>query len=79
MPKWELSSVRCTSILAHSRVDAAHIWKWRDPRTGKTEWDLAQEKAAQGWELVSVTPVEAAGNTIELLFVFKRLVEKVGE
>ncbi len=74
MEKWELASVVCKNLVAHSRIAAGHIWKIKEIKTGKTEWEMVQEKAAQGWDLVSVCPITSSGNTIELLFVFKRLI-----
>ena len=64
--------------------DPSIIWTEKNKDTGKSIWDQLQEFAAQGWELVSVTPLAGgtsingggAGTTI-LLYTFKRPKEEL--
>ena len=49
------------------------LWTKKHKETGKTSWDELKELAADGWELVSVTPIAVrAGSTASLLYTFKR-------
>lgn len=73
MIQWELA--KYTAFLAHglhkfnvNDLDLKH------PQTGKSLWDDLKSMAAQGWELVSVTPISGpeADCTTRLLYTFKR-------
>ena len=62
------------SNFAVTNVDPAFIWSIKD-KEGRTEWDKLQQFAADGWELVSVTPIvsaPASSQTYTLLYTFKR-------
>lgn len=69
MQKWEL---HLQTAWINKHTSASDIWTEKDKKTGKTAWDLLQAAAAEGWELVSVTPVNHSGFTGEILFSFKR-------
>jgi hypothetical protein len=63
MKKWELTS-RYSPYLKRmddSSIDPTVIWEEKDKKTGKTVWDELQALASQGWELVSVTPLNTNG------------------
>jgi hypothetical protein len=76
MTKWELSSYyKSIRAIDGSYVgsDPSVIWTNKDKKTGKTSWDELKAMAADGWELVSVTPIAAgASGTDYLPYTFKR-------
>lgn len=78
MQTWEIYSYSA-SLYAGSLlgpVSSSRVWTGKD-KTGKTQWDYLTEIASQGWELVSVTPINNKdGSTFELLFTFKRPIEQ---
>jgi uncharacterized protein DUF4177 len=75
--RWEIWAhpVNITKVnFASIEVEPALIWTRKD-KEGRTEWDKLQKFAADGWELVSVTPIVTASNlshTSTLLYTFKR-------
>lgn len=77
LTRWELLShaVNITQPdLAHAHVDPTYTLLKKE-KDGKSEWDQLQQFAAEGWELVSVTPIataSATNQTFLLLFTFKR-------
>lgn len=76
MTKWEL----VTTIPPELEEDGGSMLpgrKWdRKNESGQTTWDELKDLASQGWELVSVTPLNHKGNTTRLLYVFKRPIEE---
>jgi hypothetical protein len=55
-------------------VDPAFVWTRKD-KEGRTEWEKLNQFAADGWELVSVTPITTSpvGSQMNfLLYTFKR-------
>jgi len=73
MTKWELAaqSIRIEQ-LGHGNPEKLLD---KDEKTGKSAWDSLQAKAESGWELVSVTPINRDGYTLDLLYTFKRPIE----
>ena len=77
LTRWELLSyaVNITQpSLTHAHVDPMFTLSQKD-KDGKTDWDQLQKFAAEGWELVSVTPIattSATNQTFLLLYTFKR-------
>lgn len=76
--RWELKmrTVDITefSLLGVTTVDPKLVWKGKD-KEGRSDWDKLKGLAAEGWELVSVTPITVApnsGQTFTLLYTFKR-------
>ena len=75
--RWQLWSHVVSITKANFRtvtVDPAHVWTIKD-KEGRTEWDKLQQFAADGWELVSVTPITTTTTTSytsTLLYSFKR-------
>lgn len=71
MTKWELAS-----YVAHGGmigpIDISSLYTNKDKKTGKTAWNDLTDMAADGWELVSVTPISLGGTTTSVLFSFKR-------
>ena len=77
LTRWELKS-RVVSIaqsnFAVTTVDPQLMWKRKD-KEGQTDWEKLKQLAADGWELVSVTPIvtsPTSSQTFELLYTFKR-------
>jgi hypothetical protein len=63
-----------TSNFATVTVDPALVWTKKD-KQGRTEWEKLNQFAADGWELVSVTPIitsPISSQTFSLLYTFKR-------
>ncbi len=76
MTHWELA-VYYASIEGGGftlNVDPSLLWTRKDKKSGMSAWDQLNEMAAEGWELVSVTPIAASssGTTYQLLYTFKR-------
>ena len=75
--RWELLSYAINITqpsLTHAHVDPTFTLSLKD-KDGKTEFDQLQQFAAEGWELVSVTPIataSATNQTFLLLYTFKR-------
>ena len=77
MPKWQIHTyLSCELLSLPIKVNASLVWTRKDKNTGKTDFDKLQELSAQGWELVSVTPITFTGSTRELLYTFKRPIEE---
>jgi hypothetical protein len=70
MKKWDLATYYA-NIVDRKGYDPSNIWT-RKNEDGKTDWDTLCDYAQQGWELVSVTPVDNEGNTKYILYTFKR-------
>jgi hypothetical protein len=77
LTRWELKS-RVVSIaesnFAVTTVDPKLMWKRKD-KEGQTDLEKLKQLAADGWELVSVTPLvtcPASSQPFELLYTFKR-------
>ena len=79
MPQWELNFYRVIidRVVARNEItnDPASLWTARDKSTQQTHLDALSDLAADGWELVSVTPIATQGWTYYLLFTFKRPTE----
>jgi hypothetical protein len=90
MQKWEYYMMSTPTIYVHSYSDnsiktsADKIWEKPNPNK-KSQYEKIQELGEKGWELMSVTPISGisthgeasiTGYTQEVLFVFKRPVEK---
>ena len=73
MQKWELFTISCGLSLGGNATD---IWSKKNKKTGKTKWDKLTDLAAEGWELVDVTSITLGGTTSEILYTFKRPIEK---
>ena len=76
MQKWELTTklVDISKVaIGGPRPELSKLWTEKNKKTGKTEWDVLQELANDGWELVSVTPITYGGGTGQVLYTFKRL------
>ena len=76
MTQWQLYT-KYVSIYSKgiSGLEPSLLWTRKDPKTGKTDWDELTALAAEGWELVSVTPIAdeaSGGRTRLLLYTFKR-------
>lgn len=72
MTKWEMTT-KVVDIISTSIPSPWMIWDNKDPKTGRTDWDVIKELSASGWEVVSVTPITiSTGNTKYLLYTFKR-------
>jgi len=72
MTKWEIHFFTARLTQVFGKPNVADIWTMKGDG-GITRWDHAQELAAEGWELVGVTPIAATdGNTAAVLFTFKR-------
>jgi hypothetical protein len=76
--RWELKSeavnIVKSGFVGPSTVDPSFMWTEKD-KQGHTQWEKLQKFAAEGWELVSVTPVTtapASSQTFTLLYTFKR-------
>jgi hypothetical protein len=75
MQRWEVASYLC--FVGSSGGSATAIWENKDKKTGKSAWDSILALSSQGWELVSVTPINARSTwTTEILYTFKRPVEE---
>lgn len=71
MTQWELAT-KYVKVGVFTGCDPRKIWQNKDPM-GKSAWDELQAMAAEGWELVSVTPLaESYGHTAFILYTFKR-------
>lgn len=70
MRKWDLATYYA-NIVDRTGYDPSNIWT-RKNADGKTDWDTLSDYALQGWELVSVTPIDCEGNTKYVLYSFKR-------
>jgi hypothetical protein len=81
MQKWEIKAevvhILKISFLAPAESSATHLWEIEDKK-GETGLGRVTKLAEDGWELVSVTPINGgpAGMTHQLLFTFKRPLEK---
>ena len=73
MQKWELFTMSCGIGLGGN---ATEIWSKKDKKTGKAKWDRLTDLASEGWELVAVTSITLGGTTSEILYTFKKPVEK---
>ncbi len=82
MTKWELATYS-VKILTGERSDPSYVWTKKDEETDKSAWDNLTKMAAEGWELVSVTPIssltifayeyrDVVTPTYYLLYTFKR-------
>jgi hypothetical protein len=71
MRSWEIT-LSYALITQGGKPDPSRIWGVRNKETGKTDWDTIQELARSGWELVSATPITYNGQTVYVLFTFKR-------
>ena len=72
MVKWELKTYEADIRDFFNKPVPSILWK-TDKKTIKTAWDELQEMANDGWELVSVTPINYDnGHTGILLYTFKR-------
>jgi hypothetical protein len=75
--RWQLwtHAVNITKAnFASVTIDPSFVWTVKD-KEGKTEWEKLQKLAADGWELISVTPIASVtslGHTTTLLYTFKR-------
>jgi hypothetical protein len=76
--RWELKSepvsIMKSGFVSPPTVDPSFMWTEKD-KQGHTQWENLQKLAAEGWELVSVTPITTAPNhsqTFTLLYTFKR-------
>ncbi len=77
MTKWELEIYLSPHIDVSVNEYLYSLWEERDTKTGKRVGEDLQYMAAEGWELVSVTPItNNNGATIRLLYTFKRPVEE---
>lgn len=77
MTQWELTA-RLVSVLDDKRVNTLfpeRIWTLKD-KTGTTDWEEICGLAADGWELISITPITQVGLTIYLLYTFKRPIQE---
>jgi len=74
MQKWELMTFVTDYITGRGGVTS--IWSVKDKKTGLTEWDQLTKLANEGYELVSVTPINHQGWTYEVLYTFKRPIEE---
>jgi hypothetical protein len=73
MQKWELFTMSCGLSLGGN---ATEIWSKKGKKAGKTKWDKLTDLASSGWELVDVTSITIGGTTSEILYTFKKPVEK---
>lgn len=72
MTKWKLYTY-CVDIIKNVNCDPALIWTQKDEKTGETVWEELNKLAADGWELVSVSPLAVPpGTTGYILYTFKR-------
>jgi hypothetical protein len=70
MQKWKMT---CAIIYTKPGRDVSSIWKESiDPLDPRTQWDGLERMASEGWELVSVSPINCNGYTVSLLYTFKK-------
>ena len=75
--RWELMTFGANitkSNFATVTVDLSLLRTEKD-KDGKTAWEKLQQLAADGWELVNVTPIVTASSlsyTSTLVYTFKR-------
>ena len=74
MSKWELTMFTGWAHERNKGIDASLLWTVKD-KDGKSAFDKVNAMAAEGWELVSVTPMDENGWTHQVLFTFKRPLE----
>jgi len=72
MASWDLATYYVDVSPGFSAPNPSAVWTNKDKKTGKTGWDELKALAADGWELVSVVPVNHGGGTTYLLYTFKR-------
>ena len=75
MSKYELSmwTVSLNVSGLFQQPSGSAVWTKKHPKHGITYFDLFDEMAGDGWQLISVTPIAAGGgHTGELLFCFQR-------
>jgi hypothetical protein len=86
MAKWQIATVcvnisKKMNILGGTYPEPSVMWN-KNPKIGKSDFDILQEWAAAGWELVSVTPIQAnsaqggGAGTFMLLYSFKKPIEE---
>lgn len=81
MVKWQMAFHMVTLEVGNIPApQVSDLWNVKD-KNGQTTHDKLQKLAADGWELVSVTPIQAVKQSIlagvfpythQLLFTFKR-------
>ncbi len=82
MPQWELMAQVFYDVshgggITGGVYDAGHLWGVKH-KDGTSTWDSLAKLAAEGWELVAVTPINVSGFTHQLLFTFKRPMQSEG-
>jgi hypothetical protein len=73
MQKWKLET-NYASIGTFGSIE--DIWTKKRKHEDKTDWEQLQKLAAQGSELVSVTPHTVGGTTVGYLYTFKKLISE---
>jgi hypothetical protein len=71
--KWEYTIYVSHSITfgLNPFPNAMALWEKKD-KEGFTDLDSIRDYGEQGWELVSTSPIAAAGTTTTVMFTFKR-------
>jgi hypothetical protein len=67
---WEYSTL-VVQIGSGEVSGAEAIWTVKREH-GLTDWERVVELGQQGWELVSITPIEVNSDTEQLLYTYKR-------
>lgn len=70
-PAWEYTIVHTDRLTTPAGPQLAPMWR-RKYADGTTDWDQINKLGADGWEMVSAFPIEAAGTLQYVAFVFKR-------
>ncbi len=76
MTQWELNTYHVNIGMSTFNPTPSFVWTEKNKKTGKTAWDDLTAMAADGWELVSVTPISGSNSglsfTTYLVYTFKR-------
>lgn len=75
MTKWKLQTY-CFNLVQDGSRQVSNLWEHKDAE-GNSAWDTLQKFSAEGWELVTVTPIVVlnSGQTGQLLYTFKAPIE----
>ena len=72
MDNWDIKIfVAYNATVSEDGDTAKNLWLVKG-KDGKSEFDLLRDQSAEGWELISTTPINRDGNTHQVLFTFKQ-------